>query len=181
MSFRGFHKAQIPGYSQIWRLINYLLLLVVFYWKLYNILLFTCPVVSHCSRPHEMQHARPPCPPSSPGVCPSSSPLHQWCHPAISSCDALCSFCPQFFPALGSFQMSRLFVSGEQNIGASASVLPMSIQGWFLLRLTYLISLLSKEFARVFSSTTVQRHQFFGPLSSLQSSSHNYTWPLEKP
>ena len=144
MSFRGFHKAQIPGYSQIWRLINYLLLLVVFYWKLYNILLFTCPVVSHCSRPHEMQHARPPCPPSSPGVCPSSSPLHQWCHPAISSCDALCSFCPQFFPALGSFQMSRLFVSGEQNIGASASVLPMSIQGWFLLRLTYLISLLSE-------------------------------------
>ena len=97
--------------------------------------------------------------------------------------DTLFSSCPQSFPASGAFPASQLFASGDQNVGAStsASVLPMNIQGWLPLRLTGLISLLSKEVARVFSSTTIRRHQFFGPLSSLQSSSHNYTWPLERP
>ena len=90
--------------------------------------------------------------------------------------DTLFSSCPQSFPASGAFPVSQLFASGDQNIGTSASVLPMNIQGWFPLRLSGLISLLSKEVARVFSSTTIRRHQFFGPLSSLQSSSHNYTW-----
>ena len=97
---------------------------------------------------HGLQHARPPCPSPSSKVCLSSCPLHQWCHPAIPSSDAL--FCSQSFLASGTFPMNWLFTSGDQNTGASfsASVLPMSIQGWFPLRLTDLISLLSKETTR---------------------------------
>ena len=93
--------------------------------------------MSDSSWRHGLQHTRPPCPSPSPRVCPSSCALYRWCHTAISSSDALFSFCPQSSPASGSFPMSRLFVSGDQNIGASvsASVLPMSIQGWFPLRL----------------------------------------------
>ena len=83
------------------------------------------------------QHARPPCPSPSPGVCPSSCPLHQWCCPAISSSVALFSFCPQSFPASGTFPMSQLFALSDQNTGASASVLPTSIQGWFPFRLLW--------------------------------------------
>ena len=115
-------------------------------------------------------------------LCPSSCPLHWWCRPAISSSDALFSFCPQSFKASGTFPMSRLFVSDDQNIGASvsASVLSMSIQGWFPLRLTDL-TLLSKGCSRVFSSTTVRRYWFFGILPSLQTSSHNHSWPLGRP
>ena len=115
--------------------------------------------------PHGLQHTRPPCPSPSPEVCPSSPPLHWWCHPAISFSDTL-FFCPHSFPASGTFPMSRLFVPDDQNTRASASgsVLPTSIQGWFLLRLTGLISLLSKGLSGVFSSTTVRRHQFFGIL-----------------
>ena len=144
------------------------------------LLLFSCPVVSNSLRPHGLQHTRPPSPSPSPRVCPSSCPLHQWCHPAISSSDTLLSFCPQSFPASGTFTMSQLFASDDQNTGASASVsvLPMSIQGWFPLRLTGLISLLTKGLSGVFSSTTVWRHQFFGILPSLQSSSQDHMWPL---
>ena len=122
-------------------------------------------------------------PHSSPEVCPSSCPFHWWCHPAISSSDALFSFCLQLFPASGTFPMSQLFASDDQNIGvsASASVLPVSIQGWFLLRWTGWISLQSKGLSGVFSSTTVQRHQFFSPQPSLRSSRHNRIWPLERP
>ena len=147
------------------------------------LLLFSCPVMSDSLRPHGLQHARPPCPSPSPKVCPSSCPLHWWCHLAISSSDALFSFCPQSFPASGTFPMSQLFISGDQNIGASvsASILPMSIQGWFLLRLTGLISVLPKELWGVFSSTTVWRYQFFGSLPSLWSSTHNHMWPLGSP
>ena len=109
-----------------------------------------------------MQQARLPCPPPAPGVCPSSSPLNQWCHPNISSSDALFSFWSfQSFPALGSFPMSQLLASGGQTIGASASVLPKSIQGWYPLRLPGLISLLPKGLSRVFSSSKVWKHQFF--------------------
>ena len=130
-----------------------------------------------------LQHARPPCPSQSPKVFPSSCPLHRWCHPAISSSDALFSLCPQSFPASGTFPMSQLFVSEDQNTGtsASASVLPMRIQCRFPLRLTSLISLLSKGLSRVFSSTTVWRHRFFGVLPSLESNSHNCTWSLRRP
>ena len=131
--------------------------------------------------PYGLRHARPPCPSPSPWVCPSSFPLCQWCPLAISSSDALFSFCPQSFPASGTFPMSWLFTSGDQNTSASASVLPMSIQGWFPLRLTGLIFTLSKGLSGVSSSTTVQRHQFSGALPSLWSSSHNRTWPLGRP
>ena len=119
----------------------------------------------------------------SPGACSSSCPLSSWCNPTISSSVACFSSCPQSFPTSGSFPMSWLFTSGGQSIGASASasVLPKEIQGWFPLGLTGLISLLSKRLSRVFSSTTVQRHQFFGPQPSLWSNSHIYTWLLEKP
>ena len=110
------------------------------------LLLFSHPVVSDSLRPHGLQHPRPPSPSPTPAVCPSSRPLHWWCHPAISSSDALFSFCPHSYPALGSFLMGQLFASGGQSTGASASasVLPTSIQGWFPLRLSGLISLLSR-------------------------------------
>ena len=93
------------------------------------------------------------------------------------------SSCPQSFPASASFLMSRLFTSGDQRTGtsASASVLPMNIQGWFPLGLTSLISLLSKGLTRVFSSTTIWKHQFFGAQPSLRSTCHIHTWLLEKP
>ena len=123
--------------------------------------------------PHGQQHTRPRCPSTSHKVCPNS--CYWWCHPAISFSDALFSFCPQSFPASGTFSMSQLFTSDDQNTGVSTSesVLPTSIQGWFSLKLTGLISLLSKGLSGVFSSTIVQRHQFFGVLPSLWSSSHN--------
>ena len=108
-----------------------------------------------------MQHIRLPCPSLSPRVCTNSCPLSLWCHPTLLS---VVSFsCPQSFPASESFPMSRLFTSGSQSIGtsASASVLPMNIQGLFPLGLTGLISLLSKELSKVFSSTTVSKHHFF--------------------
>ena len=107
-----------------------------------------------------------------------SSNLILW-HP---SSDTLFS-CPQSLSASGTFPMSQLFASDDQNTGVSAStsVLPRSIQGWFPLRLTGLISLLSKELSGVSSSTTVQKHQFFGTLPSVPSSSHNCTWPLGRP
>ena len=143
------------------------------------LLLFSCLVVSDSLLHHGLQHARLSCLSPSPGVCPSSYPLHHWCHPAISSSDALFFFYLQFFPASGTFPMSQLFASGDQNTGVSvsASVLPVNIQGWFPLRFTGLISL-SKGLLRVFSNTTVRRHQFIGALSSLWSSSHSHTWPL---
>ena len=99
----------------------------------YLLLLFSHPIMSSSFLPHGLQHARPPCPSKSPKVCPSSCPFHQWCHPAISSSDAIFSFCPQSFPASGTLSMSQLFTSDDQNIGASASasVLPMNIQDWF--------------------------------------------------
>ena len=147
------------------------------------LLLFSRPVMSYSLQPHGLQHIRPSCPLPSPRVCPSSCPLYWWCHPAISSSDTLFSFCPQSFPASGTFPMSQLFSSDDQSTGvsASASVLPISIQGWFPLRLTGLVSSLSKELSGVFSSTTVRRHQFFGTLPFLWSSSHNHMWPPGRP
>ena len=136
-------------------------------------------VVSDSLRPHELQHARLPGPSPSPRVCSNACPLSQWCHPTISTFASPFSF-PQSFPASGSFPMSWLFASGGQSIEASASVLPMNIQGWFILGLTSLISLLSKGLSRVFSSSTVQKHQFFNAQPSLWSNSHICTWLLEK-
>ena len=115
-----------------------------------------------------------PSPSLSPGVCPNSCPFSQWCHPTILSSVTHFSSCPQFFPASGSFPVTRLFASGGQSTGASAlvSVLPMQIQGWFPLGLTGFISLLSKGLSGVFSTTTVWKHQFFGTQPSLWSNSH---------
>ena len=115
---------------------------------------FSRPVVSNSWRP--LQHTRPPCPSPSSGGCPSSCPSHQWCRPAIASSGALFPFGPQSFPASGTFPVSQLFTSDDQNTGISASpsVIPMSFQGWFPLRLTDLI-LLSKGLLGVFSSPTV--------------------------
>ena len=141
-------------------------------------MVFSCPVVSNSLWPHRLPHTRPPCPSASPIVCPSSCHLHRWCHPALSSFDALFSFCSQSFPASGTFPMNWLFSSDDQNTGAStsASVIPVSIQGWFPLGLTGLISLLSKEiFSGVFSSITVGRHQSFGILSSLGSTTTQWS------
>ena len=144
---------------------------------------FSCSVVSNSLRPHEPQHARPPCPSPTPGVYPNSCPFNRWCHLTISSSVIPFSSCLQFFPTLGSFQMSQIFSSGGQNIGASAStsVLPMNIQGWFPLGWTGLISLQSKGLSRVFSNTTVREYQFFGAQPSLWSNSHIHTWLLQKP
>ena len=123
--------------------------------------------MSDSSRPRGLLHASLPCPSPIPRVCSNSCPLSRWCHPTISSSVAPCfSSCPQSFPELGSFPISLLFILGGQSIGTSASVLPMNIQGWFLLGLTGLISLLSTGLSRVFSNTTVQKHQFFGAQSS---------------
>ena len=110
----------------------------------------------------------------------NSSPLSRWCHPTISSSVILFSFCAQSFSASGSFPVSQLFTLGGQSIGVPSSVLPMNIQGWFPLGLTDLISLLSKGLSRVFSSTTVWKHQFFSTQPSLQSNSYICTWLLEK-
>ena len=114
-------------------------------------------------RPHGLQLAKPPCPSPAPGVSPNSCPLSWWYHPTISSSVVPSSSCLQSFPASGSFQMSQLFASGGQSIGVSAStsVLPMNIQDWFPLGWTDWISLQSKGLSRVFSNTTVQKHQFF--------------------
>ena len=111
--------------------------------------------------PHGLQHTRLPCPSPTPRARSNSCPLSQWCHSTISSFVIPFSSCFQFCPASGSFPVSQFFTSGGQSMEASASVLPMNIQDWFPLRLTGLISLLSKGLSRVFSSTTVQKHPFF--------------------
>ena len=126
-------------------------------------------------QPYGLQHTRLLCPLPPPRVCSNSCPLSQWIHPTISS-SVIPFACLQSFPASGSFLMSWLFTSGSQDIGASASasVLPMNIQGWFPLRLTDLISLLSRGLSGVFSNTTVQKHQFFAAQPSLRVNSYLY-------
>ena len=122
-----------------------------------NSVQFSSSVMSNSSGPHGPQHARPPCLSPTSRVYSNSSPLSQWCHRTISSSVIPFSSCPQSFPAAESFQMSQLFASGAQSIGASASisVFPMIIQSWFPLGLTGLISLQSKGLSRVFSNTTI--------------------------
>ena len=122
---------------------------------------FSHSVVSDSLWPHGLQYTRLPCPSPTLRACSNSCPSSQWCHTTISSSVTLFS-CPQSFPASGSFSMSQVFASGDQSIGVSASVVAMNIQGWFPLVLIDLISLLSKELSRVFSSTTVQNHYFVG-------------------
>ena len=137
---------------------------------------FSHSVVSDFLQPHVLQHTRLPCPSPTHGACSNSCPLNQCCHPTISSSVVPFSSHLQSFPASGSFQMSQ-FTTGGQNIGASASVPQMIFLDWFSLGLTSLISLQSKGLSRVFSNTTVQKHQFFGsPLfySPTLTSIHDY-------
>ena len=150
---------------------------------IYDSVQFSRSVMFNTLRPHESQHARPPYPSPTPGVHPNSCASSQWCHPAISSSVIPFSSCPQSCPATGSFPMSQLFTWDGQSIGvsASASVLPMNTQDWSLLGWTGWISLQSKGLSRVFSSTTVQKHRFFGTQLSSQSNSHIHIWPVEKP
>ena len=140
-------------------------------------------VMSDSLRPHESQHARPPCPSPTPRVHSDSHPSSQWCHPAISSSVVPVSSCPQPLPASESFPMSQLFTWGGQSTGVSAlaSLLPKKTQGWSPSEWTGWISLQSKGLSRVFSNTTVQNHQFSGAQLSSWSNSHIHTWPLEKP
>ena len=127
-------------------------------------------------RPHGLQHARLPCPSPTPRAYSNSCPWSSWCHLTISSSVVPFSSCLQSFPASGSFPMSQLFTWGGQRTGvsASASVLPMNIQDWSPLGRTGWISLQSKGLSRVFSNTTIQKHQFFGAQLSLWSNSHIY-------
>ena len=144
---------------------------------------FSHSVLSDSLQPHELQHARPPCPSPTPRVHSNSSPLSQWCDSAISSSVVPFSSWPQSLPASESFPMSQLFASGGQSIGVSAlaSVLPKNTQDWSPLEWTGWISLQSMGLSRVFSNTTVQKHQFFGTQLSSPSNSHIHTWLLEKP
>ena len=143
---------------------------------------FSHSVISDSLQPHEPQHTRPHCPSPTPGVYPNSCPSSQWWQPAIS-CSVIPFSCPQSFPASGSFSMSQLFTSGGQSIrvSASTSVPPINTQDWFPLEWTGWTSLQSKGLSRVFSNTTVQKHQFFSAQLSSQSNSHIHTWPQEKP
>ena len=147
---------------------------------MYGIVVQLLSCVQFCNPMDCMQPARLPCPSPSPRACSNSCPVSQWCHSTILSSVIPFSSCLQSCPASGSFPMSQLFASGGQSIAVSAwaSVFPMNIQDWFPLTLTSLISLQSKGLSRVFSNTTVGKHQFFGALPSLWSTSHIYTWLL---
>ena len=141
---------------------------------------FSRSVVSNSVRPHELQHAKPPCPSPTPRVHSNSRPSSRWYHPAISSSVVPFSSCSQSLPASESFPMSQLFAWGDQSTGVSAlaSFLPKKSQDWSP---SEWISLQSKGLSRVFSNTTVQKHQFFGAQLSSQSNSRIHTWLLEKP
>ena len=151
-------------------------------WGYFSSVQFSLSVVSDSLRPHELQHARPPCPSPTPGVHSNSHPSSRWCHPAIPSSVVLFSSCLQSLPASESFPMSQLFAWGDQSTGvsASASFLPKNTQGWSPLEWIGWTSLQSKGLSRVFSTTTVQKHQLFSAQLSSQSNSHIHTWLLEK-
>ena len=143
---------------------------------------FSRSVVSDSLRPHELQHARPPCL-STTRVHPNSCPSSRWYHPAISSSVVSFSSCPQSLPTSESFSMSQRFASDGQSTGVSAlaSLFPKKSQDWSPSEWTGWISLQSKGLSRVFSNATVQKHQFFGAQPLSQSNSHIHTWPQEKP
>ena len=171
----------VQNVEKQWReLLKFLIVgltLVLFHWPT-NSVQFSCSVMSNSLWPHGLQHTRPPGPSPTPrvyseSVMPSNHLI--LCRPLLPHL--------QSFPALESFQMRQFFTSGGQSIrvAASASVLSMNIQDWFPLGLTGLISFHAKGLSRVFSNTTVQKHQFFGAQLSSHSNSHIHTWPLEKP
>ena len=165
--------------STVWDLLYY-------YYSLrfqFSSVQFSCSVVSDSLRHHESQHTRPPCPSPTLGVHSNSCPSSWQCHPTISFTVVPFSSCPQSLPASGSFPMSQLFAWRSQSIGVSAStsIFPMNTQDWSPLGWTGWVSLQSKGLSRVFSNTTVQKHQFFCAQLSSQSNSHIHIWPLEKP
>ena len=166
-----------PQIILIWLTVHWSFLLP----SLSSVSQFNCSVMSQSLRPHESRHARPPCPSPTPGVHSDSRPSSLWCHPAISS-SVIPFSCPQSLPASESFPMSQLFIWGGQSTGVSAlaSFPPKKSQGWSPSEWTGWISLQSKGLSRVFSNTTVQKHQFFGTQPSSQSNSHIHTWPQEK-
>ena len=143
------------------------------WYKTYSVQ-FSHSVVSDFLWPHELQHGRPPCPSPTPGVHSNSCPSSPWCHPAILSSVVPFSSCPQSLPASESFPMSQHFAWSGQSSGVSAlaSVLPINTQDWSPLESIGWVSLQSKGLSRVFSNTTVQKHQFFGAQLSSQSNSH---------
>ena len=156
------HHTELHRHLLWWDLLRY---------SLFSSVQFSCSVMSDSLRPHEPQHARPPCPSPIPRVYSNSCPSSRWCHPVISSSVFPFSSCSQSLPASGSFPMSQLFTSGGQSIGASvsASVLPVNTQDWSPLGWTGWISSQSKGISRVLSNSTVQKHQFFSAQLSLQS------------
>ena len=164
-------------------LVSSLFVELFYKWNLISSVQFSSSFVSNSLGPHESQPARPPCPSPTPGVHSDSRPSSQWCHPAISSSVVPFSSCPQSLPASESFPMSQHFSWGGQSTGVSAlaSFLPMNTQDWSPLEWTAWISLQSKGLSRVFSNTTVQKHQFFSAQPSSQSNSHIHTWHQEKP
>ena len=163
-----------------WLVVNHTNCLLLFHF--FGMSPFSHSVMSYSLRPHGLQHARLPCPSPTSRAYSNSCTSRWWCHSIISSIVVPFSSRLQSFPTLGSFQMSQLFTSGGQSIGisASTSVLPMNIQDWFPLGWTDWISLQSKGLSRVFSNTTVQKHQFFGAQLSLYFNSHIHIWLLEK-
>ena len=153
---------------------NTIPLLFLFPWWSVSSVTQSCPTPCNpmdCSMPGF-------CPLPTPGACSDSCPSSQWCHPTISSSVVPFSSCLQYLSASGSFPVSQFFASGGQSTGASASVLPVNIQDWFPLGLTGWIFLQSKGLSRVFSNTTVQKHQFFSTQIDLWANSHIYTWLL---
>ena len=144
---------------------------------------FSCSDESDSLWSHESKYARPPCPSPTTEVHTDSCPSSQWCHPAILSSVVPFSSCPQSRPASESFPMSQLFTWSGQSTGASAlaSFPPKKSQDWSPLEWNGWISLQSKGLSRVFSNTTVQKHQFFSAQPSSQSNSHIHTRPMEKP
>ena len=155
----------------------------IYHWTTNASVHFSRSVVFDSLWPHESQHARPPCPSPTPGVHSDSRPSSPWGHPAISSSVVPVSSCPQSLPASECFPMSQLFTWGGQCTGVSAlaSFLPKKSQGWSPSEWTSWISLQSKGLSRVFSNTTIQKHQFFSAQLSSQSNSHIHTWLQEKP
>ena len=151
--------------------------------KVFSSVQINLSVVSDFLPLHEMQHSRPPCPSPTPGVHSESHPLSQWCHQAIASSVVPFSSCPQSLPASNYSPVSQLFAWGGQSTGVSAlaSFLPKKSQGWVPSEWTGWFSLQSKGLSRVFITTTVQKHQFFGTQPSSHSNSHIHTWQLEKP
>ena len=163
MNLMGIWPIQSPRAVHLLGLHNWFNILVFPLW-----VQFSHSVMSDSLQPHEPEHTRPPCPSPTPGVYPNPCPSSRWCHPTISS-SVIPFSCPQSFPASGSFQMCQLFTSGGRSTGVSAStsVLPVNTQDWSPLGGTGWISLQSKGLSRVFSNTTVQKHQFFSAQLSL--------------